>query len=1206
METLHPSLRGKLVTVVAAMLVLWMAAPLFSAWVPIQGQLEGTPPEWRVLSSTPSSTVIEFTLNGYWVEEITEEGSQYVRLHVPGDHGTTQRVGSPALPTLSKMVGLPATGIVNVRVVEIDKVNAFTADIYPFQTPLRENEVRTGFDRDDAAYRTSALYPESWITAEDPGIWRDLRVSRMSLQPFHVNSATGELEIAHHMVVEVQTGGAGGINPMTRGPHPVRPHFYNMYQAAVINFEHLGYTLDNLDEDPGTQYLVITNPECLDAIEPLTDFRHAQGLKVEIRTLTPDFDEPQEFKTYITSLYHSTGLEYVLMVGDAYISGPPDVPMFWWQPESPGTYSDSWYTCVDPGDPMDHYAELAIGRIVYDTIQELEDQIDKTMLYLQAGDTTGAWQENTLLVAHSEQYPLKYTQCCEEIRQFPYSIQVPTFITAYGGAGATNQDVIDCVNQDGVGILNYRGHGSDTEWWQWGPTGSFSEVHISQLTNFDRLFVHFDICCDNMNIVDHMGDCFCESMMKHEGASVAVISAIIPSYTIPNHDFDKYLYRGVYEEGITNIGYTSNYANISVLVGHGSIGRSNVRTYLWLGDAAIDVITENPAPLVVDYPVGTNIGNPNLDITVEDALGAPVEGAMVCVTNDSVYSRGFTDALGEVTIVMDPAPMIGGTLDLMVTGHNFRPFNAQIDIIMGYGDLEGSVTDAATALGIEGATVTVIGPDMFDITNTSGSYLIEEIPAWTYDVTVEAEGYIGQTVTVVIDSAGVTQQDFDMLHAECALDVTTIHEMLNPEGEVQVDVTLSNDGNGPLDFTIESDFNPLGLPDPPADFSEVLWEENLSSLISDPFLHGIELAWGEYWIAGSGGGSNYTFYRYDLDWQSLGTAPQPVSQVLGVRDMTFDGEYLWVGDRDSILCLDQSAQVVHGIPGPHNPNRALAYNRNNSMMYVADRTADVYEIDPTDGSVVQTWDNSLDIKGLAFHPDIGEDGMLYLFTGGGGDSVCAYTMDVTSGEQTFIGRLAATSSQYAGGCTITNGLDPARWTFLGMLTGSDDYAQAYNLGWRTGWLTIDPDSGTVAGGDDVTITATLASSDYQEGDYIANLIVHHNALGNADTIDVTMTVTYTGVSDVEAVLPTQFRLDQAYPNPFNPTTTIPYALRETGQTKLAVYNVLGQQVALLVDEVRQAGEHRVFFDGRQLSSGVYFYRLEAGDFVKTRKVVLMK
>jgi hypothetical protein len=322
--------------------------------------------------------------------------------------------------------------------------------------------------------------------------------------------------------------------------------------------------------------------------------------------------------------------------------------------------------------------------------------------------------------------------------------------------------------------------------------------------------------------------------------------------------------------------------------------------------------------------------------------------------------------------------------------------------------------------------------------------------------------------------------------------------------------------------------------------------------------------------------------------------------------MTFDGDYLWVGDRDSILCLDQSAQVVRGIPGPHNPNRALAYNRNNTMMYVADRTADVYEIDPTDGSVIQSWANSLDVKGLAFHPDMGENGLLFLFTGGGSDSVCAYSMDITSGEQTFIGRIEATGSQYAGGCAITNDLDRQRWTFVGMLTGSDDYAQAYNLGWRTGWLTIDPDSGTVAGGDDVTLTVTLASSDYQDGDYIADLIIHHNALGNADTIDVTMTVTYTGVTDAGEVLPTQYRLDQAYPNPFNPNTTIPYALRETGHTRLAVYNVLGQQVALLVDDVRQAGEHRVTFDGRRLGSGVYFYRLEAGDFVKTRKVVLMK
>jgi hypothetical protein len=85
-----------------------------------------------------------------------------------------------------------------------------------------------------------------------------------------------------------------------------------------------------------------------------------------------------------------------------------------------------------------------------------------------------------------------------------------------------------------------------------------------------------------------------------------------------------------------------------------------------------------------------------------------------------------------------------------------------------------------------------------------------------------------------------------------------------------------------------------------------------------------------------------------------------------------------------------------------------------------------------------------------------------------------------------------------------------------------------------------------------------------------------------------------------------FELEQNYPNPFNPGTTIKYKLPQASLVNLKVYNVLGQEVATLVDESQPAGIHAVQFDGSGLSSGVYFYRLSAGDFVQTRKLMLLR
>jgi len=86
----------------------------------------------------------------------------------------------------------------------------------------------------------------------------------------------------------------------------------------------------------------------------------------------------------------------------------------------------------------------------------------------------------------------------------------------------------------------------------------------------------------------------------------------------------------------------------------------------------------------------------------------------------------------------------------------------------------------------------------------------------------------------------------------------------------------------------------------------------------------------------------------------------------------------------------------------------------------------------------------------------------------------------------------------------------------------------------------------------------------------------------------------------------RFGLAQNYPNPFNPSTTIKYELPKSSMVKLSVYDLLGSEVSVLVNERRDAGIHEVKFDGSNLASGVYLYRLQAGNFVQTRMCLLLK
>ncbi|MGB5894535.1 MAG: T9SS type A sorting domain-containing protein, partial [Ignavibacteriaceae bacterium] len=89
-------------------------------------------------------------------------------------------------------------------------------------------------------------------------------------------------------------------------------------------------------------------------------------------------------------------------------------------------------------------------------------------------------------------------------------------------------------------------------------------------------------------------------------------------------------------------------------------------------------------------------------------------------------------------------------------------------------------------------------------------------------------------------------------------------------------------------------------------------------------------------------------------------------------------------------------------------------------------------------------------------------------------------------------------------------------------------------------------------------------------------------------------------------VPAEFTLSQNYPNPFNPATTIKYGITERTFVELRIYDILGREVVLLVNEEQDAGYYKVIYNATKLASGIYFYRLQAGSFIKTKKMVLMK
>ncbi|MCX6165269.1 MAG: T9SS type A sorting domain-containing protein, partial [Ignavibacteriae bacterium] len=104
-------------------------------------------------------------------------------------------------------------------------------------------------------------------------------------------------------------------------------------------------------------------------------------------------------------------------------------------------------------------------------------------------------------------------------------------------------------------------------------------------------------------------------------------------------------------------------------------------------------------------------------------------------------------------------------------------------------------------------------------------------------------------------------------------------------------------------------------------------------------------------------------------------------------------------------------------------------------------------------------------------------------------------------------------------------------------------------------------------------------------------------------------ITYSGIKNINNDVPSGYKLYQNYPNPFNPTTKIKFDVRAKGNTEnviLKVYNVIGKEVTTLVNEELKSGSYEITWNGESINSGTYFYKIQIGNYIETKRMVLLK
>jgi len=170
-----------------------------------------------------------------------------------------------------------------------------------------------------------------------------------------------------------------------------------------------------------------------------------------------------------------------------------------------------------------------------------------------------------------------------------------------------------------------------------------------------------------------------------------------------------------------------------------------------------------------------------------------------------------------------------------------------------------------------------------------------------------------------------------------------------------------------------------------------------------------------------------------------------------------------------------------------------------------------------------------------------------------------------------------------------------------------DMVQGYEISPATLWISVDPQFGILEPleSQELDIFIDLTDGDIISDTTLQAVIAIHNNSADIPEIPVTIDA-IVGIDDDESGLPLSFELYQNFPNPFNASTEIKFALPEQSEVTIDIFNILGQRVKLLKEGLLPAGYYKIQWDASEISSGVYYYRIIADDFVEVKKMTLLK
>ena len=732
--------------ILTALLIMLTVVTFGQQWVAIKSDAPSTI-QTTLVASSENQITVNLQVPGFYTFEVTTPRGQANIISVPRTVSTAA-AGEPNLP----MIAIPA--IVGDRQhYNIRVVDAQYAD-YPMEVAPSKGDFPRTINPEDVpytygeAYSTDAFFPTQNVGLYDPYILRDFRGQNMVVYPFAYNPISKTLRVYYNMTVEMYSDGLSSENIFDRRSNEVKidPEIEALYGNHFINFNESLSKYTPVVETG--ELLIICHDAFMSAMQPFVNWKKQIGRPTTMVGTSTTGNTDTAIKAYIQSQYDgNSNLTHVLLVGDV-----AQIPGHNYSSGSYGGKSDNWYGQVAGND---YYNDIIIGRFSAENETHVTTQVNKVIHYERDINTNDTWLSTGTGVAtvagSGGHFGEDDWQHIDNIRNDLLAYNYTEVFRDYpsgGGANSNSATLTQHIN-NGVSIINYCNHGSETSWGVF----NYSNSNVNALVNDNKLPIVWSVACLNGKY-DHYQPCFAETWLRATnnsngtptGAIGGMFSYISQPWVPPMYGQDE-MVDVLTEQHSTNIkrtlGGCSFDGNMKILDQYGQGAGQGHGTYMsWIlyGDPSLTLRNAIPANMNVTH--APSMSSTATSFVVNATNG---NGALATLTRNNEIMGSATIVNGTCNITFT-APGTSGIATLTVFGYNKITYIAEIDIMQG-GTQQytinvsanptngGTVTGGGTYILGQSCTVTATANNGYTFTNwTENGMVVSSQASYTFTV----------------------------------------------------------------------------------------------------------------------------------------------------------------------------------------------------------------------------------------------------------------------------------------------------------------------------------------------------------------------------------------------------------------------------------------------------------------------------------------